>query len=159
MKHKNQESSQRENAEREIANSDRETKEGAINRETLDDGNDRSVTDTSGEGSGQKGVNPDDASSEHPGCLEKINILETKLQESNDKFLRLFSDFDNYRKRTARERLELTKTATADIIAAMLPVVDDLERAVSHPAVENGAESSIEGLILILNKFKSILRQ
>lgn len=90
---------------------------------------------------------------------EKLTMMETKLEEANDKFLRLFSEFDNYRKRTARERLELTKTATADIITALLPVLDDLERAASLTDEEGGSETGKQGLLLIANKFKTILRQ
>jgi molecular chaperone GrpE len=95
----------------------------------------------------------------HKECHDKIATLESRLEESNDKFLRLFSEFDNYRKRTTKERIELTKTATADMIATMLPVLDDLERAASLKAVEVDADAVTEGLTLILNKFKSILRQ
>lgn len=95
----------------------------------------------------------------HKECHDKIATLESRLEESNDKFLRLFSEFDNYRKRTTKERLDLTKSATADMIAAMLPVLDDLERAASLKTVESDADAVVEGLTLILNKFKSILRQ
>lgn len=83
----------------------------------------------------------------------------TAENEANDKFLRLFSEFDNYRKRTAKERIELTKTANADMITAMLPVLDDLERATNIEGNNDDASPVSEGLILILNKFKGILRQ
>ncbi len=92
---------------------------------------------------------------------EKVADLEKRLDEANDKFLRLFSEFDNYRKRTAKERIDLSKTATADMITAMLPVLDDLERAcaMNKEQAESENNSLYEGLLLILNKFKSILRQ
>jgi molecular chaperone GrpE len=83
----------------------------------------------------------------------------SKLEEANDRFLRLFSEFDNYRKRTARERLEFAKTASSDIITALLPVLDDLERACQVEGQGNEGSRPNEGLILILNKFKAILRQ
>ena len=92
-------------------------------------------------------------------CQNKITALEGKLAESNEKFLRLFSEFDNYRKRTAKERIELSKMATADIIIAMLPVLDDMERACSLGSSKPEPDPVFEGLVLILNKFKSILRQ
>lgn len=98
-------------------------------------------------------------SSTHDLCEEKLSMMEAKLEEANDKFLRLFSEFDNYRKRTARERLELTKTATADIITALLPVLDDLERAANLTGDEGGSETGKQGLLLIASKFKTILRQ
>lgn len=83
----------------------------------------------------------------------------SKLEEANDRFLRLFSEFDNYRKRTARERLEFAKTASSDIITALLPVLDDLERACQLESHGNEGSKTNEGLLLILNKFKAILRQ
>lgn len=95
----------------------------------------------------------------HKECHDKIATLESRIEESNDKFLRLFSEFDNYRKRTNKERIELIKTATADMIATMLPVLDDLERAASLKTDEADADAVTEGLTLILNKFRSILRQ
>ncbi len=92
---------------------------------------------------------------------EKINTLQKQLDETNDKFLRLFSEFDNYRKRVAKERVDLTKTASESVITAMLPVLDDLERAYTMDAGDTDNEASVkkEGIALILNKFKSILRQ
>ena len=83
----------------------------------------------------------------------KIEIMETELAESKDKFARLFAEFDNYKKRTARERLELMNTANLDVLQSMIPVLDDFERALK--ATENEKES--EGLVLIQNKLKSIL--
>lgn len=100
-----------------------------------------------------------DQSDSHAACQEKLASLEKSLNESNDKFLRLFSEFDNYRKRTTRERLELTKTAGADIITALLPVLDDLERACKMACAEETLNPMLEGMNLILNKFKAVLRQ
>ncbi len=90
---------------------------------------------------------------------QTIEELQSSLEESNDKFLRLFSEFDNYRKRVTKERIELSKTAAEGVITSLLPVLDDLERA-SHMALEKkdkGADE--EGIVLIYNKFKNILRQ
>jgi molecular chaperone GrpE len=101
----------------------------------------------------------EESSEQHKECQNKISELEDKLAESNEKFLRLFSEFDNYRKRTAKERIELSKIATADIIIAMLPVLDDMERACSLGIPKSESDPVFEGFVLILNKFKSILRQ
>ena len=94
-------------------------------------------------------------------CEDKINTLQKQLDEANDKFLRLFSEFDNFRKRAAKERVELTKTASESVITALLPVLDDLERAVMVDAGDSETEEQAkkEGIYLILNKFKSVLRQ
>jgi molecular chaperone GrpE len=96
---------------------------------------------------------------QHHQYQEIIAELESRLAESNEKFLRLFSEFDNYRKRTTKERIELSKTATADIIIAMLPVLDDMERACRLGDSKPEADPVFEGFVLILNKFKSIMRQ
>lgn len=85
---------------------------------------------------------------------DKIAELEAQLADSKDKHLRLFSDFDNFRKRTMKERLDLLKSASADVIKNLLPVVDDLERALSSMA--DGNENK-EGITLIYNKLIATL--
>ncbi len=87
-----------------------------------------------------------------------INSLQKKNDELNERYLRLFSEFDNFRKRTIREKQELTKTASAGIIEAILPVVDDLNRAYQS-AVENpDLDTLTEGLNLIRTKLNSTLK-
>jgi molecular chaperone GrpE len=94
-----------------------------------------------------------------PTAEEKINQLEQQLSEATEKYLRLFSEFDNFRKRSIKEKVELISTASSGVITALLPVVDDLERA-SRIASENTEKDPVkEGIILIYNKFKTILSQ
>jgi molecular chaperone GrpE len=83
---------------------------------------------------------------------------ELKYHEMNDKFLRLYSEFDNFKRRNARERIELIKTAGEEIIKTVLPVLDDFERAlkVMHEAGEKDAVK--EGVELIFNKLKNNLQ-
>ena len=88
---------------------------------------------------------------------EELEELKIKNAELNDKFLRLFSEFDNFRKRTLRERIELTKTASTEIIMALLPVMDDFDRATKALEETDNIESFKEGITLIHNKFKSTL--
>jgi len=88
---------------------------------------------------------------------ELIEDEKIKYAELNDKYLRLFSEFDNFRKRTIKERMELTKLASQDVIMSMLPVVDDFERAIQAFDDTKETESLKEGVNLIYNKFKSIL--
>lgn len=97
---------------------------------------------------------------------EKIKALEEthqkqqeEINEWKDKFLRLFSEFDNYKKRNARERIELTKTASADIIRKMLPVLDDLERALKSAGDDAALAPYKQGVELILNKMMGILEK
>ncbi len=90
---------------------------------------------------------------------ETINELGIKLAETNEKYLRLYSEFDNYRKRTAKERIELSKNASEEMIVNLLPVLDDFERALK--AIEpNEANNAIrEGLELIYSKLQNTLAQ
>jgi molecular chaperone GrpE len=83
--------------------------------------------------------------------------LEEQLAELNDKYLRLFSEFDNYRKRTAKERIELAKTAGEDIFKSILPVLDDFERGLK--AMNDAADINAlkEGVDLIYNKLNKTL--
>lgn len=90
---------------------------------------------------------------------EKMQELGEKLDEMNDKYLRLFSEFDNFRKRTQKEKLELYKTASEDVMLALLPVLDDFERA-QKVTEENGVDKNFqEGIELIYNKLKKTLSQ
>ncbi len=86
--------------------------------------------------------------------------LEEELAQWKDKYVRLYSEFDNYRKRTLKEKIELSKTASAEIITALLPVVDDLERALrAYEAAEEENTALKDGILLIYNKWMNILQQ
>lgn len=84
---------------------------------------------------------------------------ESKYLDVNDRFLRLYSEFDNFKKRNARERIELTKTAGADIITALLSVLDDFDRAAKAMEQSNDLEGIREGIQLVHLKFKNLLIQ
>lgn len=84
--------------------------------------------------------------------------LQEKHKELNDKYLRLFSEFDNFRKRNIKERMELTKTASAEMTEAVLPVLDDLERAYKSAIDNPDIVALTEGVSLILSKLKNILK-
>lgn len=90
-------------------------------------------------------------------AAELVEEEKIKYAELNDKYLRLFSEFDNFRKRTIKERLELIKIASQDLIMSMLPVVDDFERAMQAFEDTKENENLMEGVNLIYNKFKSTL--
>jgi molecular chaperone GrpE len=78
--------------------------------------------------------------------------------EWKDKYLRLFAEFDNVQKRNARERIELFKNASEELITAMLPVLDDFDRAIAELEA-NGSTTELEGVKLIHNKLYSLLEQ
>lgn len=87
---------------------------------------------------------------------EKLQLENSNL---NDKYLRLFAEFDNYKRRTQKERVELLQTAGKDVVVSLLPVLDDFERALK--ATENATEVAAirEGVMLVQTKLKSILSQ
>ncbi|MDB4129509.1 nucleotide exchange factor GrpE [Flavobacteriaceae bacterium] len=96
------------------------------------------------------------AKSEDKLSLQLLEIKET-LEQEKDKFLRLFAEFENFKKRTARERIELFKTANQEVVSAMIPVLDDFNRANKQIEKDENA-MDIEGFKLIFNKFQDILK-
>lgn len=85
--------------------------------------------------------------------------LQDELVFEKDKFMRLFAEFENYKKRTTKERIELFKTASQDVMIAMLPVLDDFERALMHIEEDKEAEELRKGVLLIYNKLINTLEQ
>ena len=84
---------------------------------------------------------------------------EKKFNESNDKYLRLYSEFDNFRRRTAKERIELLQNAAGDMITAILPVLDDFDRAIKSNEEASDIEGVKEGFQLIRQRMKTLLDQ
>ena len=88
---------------------------------------------------------------------EKIEELSRLVEQEKEKFIRLFAEFENFKKRTAKERLELFKTANQEVITSLIPVLDDFNRA--NQLLEQGAEKmDVEGFKLIFNKFAEVLK-
>jgi molecular chaperone GrpE len=85
--------------------------------------------------------------------------VAAELAEMKDKYLRLFAEFDNYKRRTSKERMDLLKTANQEMVVALLPVVDDFERARQAMQASQDGSSVKEGVDLIFNKLTSILQQ
>lgn len=85
---------------------------------------------------------------------EKLRI---DVAEAKDKYLRLYSEFENFRRRNAKERLDLVKTASADLITELLPVVDDFERATKSFEETEENKGILEGINLVKNKFIKVL--
>ena len=98
-----------------------------------------------------------DVSAENSTPTDDLSVLKKELDEQKDKYLRLFAEFDNFKKRNAKERLELFKTAGQDIMRELLPVLDDFQRAENAFAKDNNLESYATGIKLIQDKlFKSL---
>ncbi len=90
--------------------------------------------------------------------LEQDNIeLKQQVGELKDKYLRVFSDFENFRKRNMRERLELMKNAAQDTVSAILPVLDDFDRAKKSADMEGSEEQFSEGVELVYQKLYKVL--
>ena len=87
----------------------------------------------------------------------QIKELRTQLKEEEDKYLRLFAEFENYKKRTTKERIDLFKTAGQEVISSLLPVLDDFSRAIRESKKMKNSTDFV-GLELIFNKFNDILK-
>jgi len=92
-------------------------------------------------------------------ALSTEDKLTQELGQEKDKFLRLFAEFENYKKRTSKERVELFKTAGKDVMVSMLPVLDDFERALLHIEDDKEAEELRKGVVLIYQKLLTTLSQ
>jgi molecular chaperone GrpE len=92
--------------------------------------------------------------------VEELTVeeqLQEELAKEKDKFIRLFAEFENFKKRTSKERIELFKTAGQEVLSAMLPVLDDFDRAVSEISKTKEKEL-LKGVELIHNKFRETLK-
>ncbi len=89
--------------------------------------------------------------------LDPLKKLQDELAEAKDKFVRLYAEFENHRRRTAKEKLEMIQSANEQLIKALLPVSDDFERAEKSFRDKNDKE--LEGFFLIQNKFNKVLEQ
>lgn len=90
-------------------------------------------------------------------ATDENNELQIQLKEANEKYLRLFAEFDNFRKRNAKERIELVKTAGEEVIKSLLDVLDDTVRAQTQIETSDDIEAIKEGVNLVFNKFKLAL--
>ncbi|MBK6362398.1 MAG: nucleotide exchange factor GrpE [Saprospiraceae bacterium] len=88
----------------------------------------------------------------------ELQQLKVELEESKDKYLRLFAEFDNYKKRTVKERFELMKTAAQETIVSLLPVLDDFDRAKKSADDPNSPEVFSEGVSLVYHKLYTTLQ-
>ena len=84
---------------------------------------------------------------------------EELIQAEKDKYLRLFAEFENYKKRTTKERIELFKTASQEVMTSLLPILDDFERALMHIDDDKEAEELRKGVLLIYQKMIKTLEQ
>ncbi len=89
--------------------------------------------------------------------VDQLESLQEELQKEKDRNLRLFAEFENFKKRTGRERIELFKTASEDVMISLLPVLDDFDRALNE--IKKAEDDELfNGVELINNKLKEILK-
>jgi molecular chaperone GrpE len=88
-----------------------------------------------------------------------VNIAEEKLAEMQDKYIRLSAEFDNYRKRTLREKIDLSKYAGENLLLSFLPIMDDFERALKHMYSTTDCSELKDGIDIIYGKFSDFLKQ
>ncbi len=105
----------------------------------------------------QEATTESTANSSENSEVKVEQTAEEKYAELNDKFLRLYSEFDNYRKRTNKEKIDLIGSASAGVLKDLIPVIDDFERAIANNETSEDITVVKEGFQLIYNKFKTIL--
>lgn len=115
------------------------------------------------EAANDENVQEETPAAEEPTAEEKLSQqledAQKTIEEQQDKYLRLAAEFDNYRRRTMKEKAELIKNGGEKAITAILPVLDDLERAIKAPDTSDEVKAMREGIELIHSKFLKILTQ
>ncbi len=107
----------------------------------------------------QQGETPADETAAGAATVnaEEIGKLQDELSASKDKYLRLYAEFENHRRRTAKEKLDMIQAANEQLIKTLLPVVDDFERA--EKSLKDIADKGADGVLLIYQKLRKILDQ
>lgn len=115
---------------------------------------DQEIQDENVQNTTEEGFEINSATEELKGQAE-LKKAQDELADSKDKYLRLYSEFENFRRRTAKEKLELIQSANEKLVNSFLPIIDDFERA--EKAFTGSESKEMEGFLLIYNKFKKIL--
>jgi molecular chaperone GrpE len=113
----------------------------------------------SGEDDKNPGANSNATGSSADKTMADLKTTEEKLAEMQDKYLRLSAEFDNYRKRTLREKMDMSKYAGENLLLKIIPVMDDFERALSHMDSSTDSQAMKEGIDLIYQKLSEFLKQ
>jgi molecular chaperone GrpE len=91
--------------------------------------------------------------------IPEVRVIQEKLAEMQDKYIRLSAEFDNYRRRTLREKMELSKYAGENLLLKIIPLMDDFERALKHMETSTDCTAMKDGIDLIYVKFSEFLKQ
>ncbi|MEM9822489.1 MAG: nucleotide exchange factor GrpE [Bacteroidota bacterium] len=133
-------------AEEQIASAENEGQETAENTETSTKGAEKTKKSRKKKGKEAK-------------LMEELEEAQAEMSELKDKYLRLRAEFDNFRKRSVREKIDLMGTAARDTMAALLPVLDDFDRAKKNAEDDQSTEPFSEGVMLVYNKLYNSLKQ
>ncbi len=107
----------------------------------------------------EQNIASDEAIENQENAMSEIEKLQFEVAEQKEKYLRLFAEFDNYKRRTSKERLELMQTAGKEIITSLLTVLDDCDRAEKQINSSEEQSKDREGTLLVFNKLRSTLQQ
>ena len=142
-----------------MSEKDKEILEDAVNENVGT--NDENVQEsTEQENAGEENVEPENTELTNEERAQKeLDEANEKIAMLEDRYLRQIAEFDNYRKRTMKEKAELIKNGGERTIEAILPVLDDFERALDNMAKDENAAEAMKGVELIYNKFIGILKQ
>ncbi len=124
-------------------------KENKDNQSVEEDVSTESAAHATPDGASSSG---EENSNEETAAPDALTELQEKYDTLNDKYLRLYSEFDNYRRRTAKEKLDMMKNAGADLLKAFLPVIDDFDRAIASNETDEDLNNVKEGFKLIHHK-------
>jgi len=152
---KKEEAKVKEQVSEETKKSSKASKTNKTNKENTNKDNDESKAKNDKSVNEKKKEESQHTESEQ--TLSKEEQLQLEVEQQKDKYLRLFAEFENYKRRTSKERLELFKTASQELMQAMLPVLDDFDRALKE-INKSKDKNLIEGVELINNKLRETLK-
>ena len=127
--------------------------------EQLENENEDMTVEQQAESAHQKKESKKDRAHKKVDIEEQFEKVENEIIELKDKYIRLQAEFDNYRKRTLKERMELLKTASESLLISILPVIDDFDRAMQSIDLANDDSHLKDGIKLIYSKFQDFLKQ
>lgn len=102
---------------------------------------------------------PQDTNNQTDSELSEVEKVKQERDELRDKYLRMMAEFENFKKRNVRERMELLNTAAQDTLTALLPVIDDFDRALNLPEEQRNSPAFQEGIQLVYQKLTNTLKQ
>lgn len=127
------------------------------NDEQFQDNQEHTTDNQSTEQTSSSPENEAEAESQQDFSANETEQLSAALAEQKDKYIRLMAEFENYKRRTAKERIELIQTAGKDIIVSLLDVLDDCDRAEKQMSHDTDIHHVKEGSLLVFNKFRKTL--